>query len=254
VNIVKAKRRVMACSCSHGKHLDEESEQAFLAFKKDFNPHLVIHLGDIMDTTAFMRSASGSDLSDDIGEDYRSGLDFLRKIEPNVVCVGNHDARPYKHLKHPSALVRKAAVDVVDEFESAVACLRAKLIPYTGSLSPDGWIKIGGVIWGHGVMFNENCARDHAESFSRYAPHVVFGHTHKRLVQPGRVMGGAVGYSIGCMCNVPNMEYAAGRRATMAWDNCFLSGEISEDDAWLQIHKVKSSELKAMPEIDLLSL
>ena len=248
VNRRQTPRRILACTCSHGTHINRAAADELMRFKREFSPHITIHLGDFLDTTAFMRSAGPDERGQSVIDDCTAGIDFLRELQPNVVFVGNHDYRLYKETRCSDKRVEAAAQYVIERLEACVALLGADLVPYTGVLDGIGWRRIGRVVFGHGVMYGEQAARDHAEAFGRSC---VFGHTHKLLRQPGRTMTASTGYSIGCLCDKPAMRYAAGRRATMAWDNGWLYGEIMEDEEWLHLHSARAGKATEIPAINL---
>ena len=243
------RKRIMACSCSHGDRIDPGARAEILAFRDEFKPDTVLHLGDFLDTTAFRSgAANGPDAGADIGTDYRAGLEFLKELRPNVVFLGNHDDRLWKLADDHRAMIKEVAQNVIERIETCVALIGAELVPYTGVIGADGWRTLGGMVWGHGVMYNEQAGRDHAEAFGQSC---VFGHTHKMLQQPGRTMQRTEGISVGCLCNLPAMGYAKARRASMAWDLGWLYGEYTEDESWLHLHRAESSERGTIPPIKL---
>jgi|TARA_Y100000310_G_scaffold209854_1_gene210476 predicted phosphodiesterase len=246
---MKNKRRVMAVSCSHGMHLNNAARAEVMRIRNEHKPHILFHLGDWMDATAFMRSASETERGQSIIDDCEAGIDFLRELRPTVLFNGNHDDRLWKDAKHVNAIRRDCARLVIDKIETFCGVINARLMPYTGAVDATGWLKTGPVIWGHGIMYNENAARDHAEAFATHGRYVVFGHTHRVMVQTGRTMSDTIGYSIGCLCDKPAMQYAKGRRATMAWQHAVLIGEITEDEAWLHVEQLGTSQPQAMPEL-----
>ena len=249
--MAKKIKRVMAVSCTHGASIDLEAAAKVLRVKREHKPHITIHLGDWMDTAAFMRSASERERGQSIIDDVEAGLSFLSEYKPDVLFCGNHDDRLWQDVHHPNKIRADCARLVIDRIEAYCALKKARLIPYTGALDSTGWLKIGPVVWGHGVMFGENAARDHAEAFASHAKHVVFGHTHRVLVQSGRTMGETMGHSIGCLCDKPAMAYAKNRRQTMAWQHAVMIGEITKEEACLQIVQLGTSNPAQMPEMKL---
>lgn len=252
MNIVKAKKRVLACACSHGEYVNETAQAEFLAFKKDFNPDIVIHLGDFIDTSAWRRGAKGtSDGSRDVARDVEAGFEFLEEIEPNIVALGNHDNRPYDFVNDPDARIRDAAQRLVKDIETRLADLRTRVFPMSTIHSPKGWFELGGHVWGHGVMYNQQSSRDHVELHGKSC---VVAHNHKLTRQPGRVMREYSGFSVGCLCNKPAMDYARHRRETASWQNGWLFGEVAEDDAWLYLHQATTTRPDPVEKIALATL
>lgn len=246
---MKNKRRVMAVSCSHGTDLNPDARDEIMRIKAEHKPHITLHLGDWMDATAFMRSANETERGQSIIDDCEAGIDFLKELKPKVLFCGNHDDRLWRDANHVNGIRRDCAQLVIGKIESFCSVINARLMPYTGAIDTIGWLKTGAVVWGHGIMYNENAARDHAEAFATHGRYVVFGHTHRVTIQAGRTMEPTIGYSIGCLCDKPSMQYAKGRRATMAWQHAVLIGEITEDEAWLNVIQLKTSKPQPMPEL-----
>jgi predicted phosphodiesterase len=242
-------KKILAVSCSHGLSLDPAARHAVMCLRDQIKPEIVLHLGDWMDTAAFMRSAGESERGQSVIEDCAAGVDFLTDLRPTVLFCGNHDDRLWKEADHPNTMRRDLARLVIEKIEAFCATISARLIQYTGALNATGWLKIGPCVFGHGVMFGENAARDHAEAFAGQGKYVIFGHTHRIIVQAGRTMGETMGYSIGCLCNKPAMEYAKNRRQTMAWQHAALIGEIGEDGACLSVSQLGTSEPEPIQEM-----
>jgi hypothetical protein len=142
-------KRFVAVACSHGPHLSRSVERELFRFLSNYKPHLRIHLGDVWDTTCWRAGAGNTrDEGADIDEDFNAGANFLRRFEPNIVFLGNHDARPYRSLTHPKAIVRKAAKLCVAEMESLIQDeLHANLVEYH---IRKGWRMIGDAAVGQG--------------------------------------------------------------------------------------------------------
>ena len=223
-------KRILVVSCSHGAHIDTESAETVIGFKRRYKPHMTIHLGDFIDLSAFMGSHLDKGHGDPIEPDLNQGLDFMRALEPNIVFLGNHEDRLYSLKQRGSELVRYAAAEVIKNIKVMVKDLKAELVPYSGTFDPKSWRLVGGTAFGHGFLFNEQAPRDHAEMLGRP---IVMGHIQRLVSQPGRCLGAPEGISVGCLASIPAMHYAKNRRATVAWDNGFGYGEYT--DKWCNI-------------------
>jgi hypothetical protein len=104
-----------------------------------------------------------------------------------------------------------------------LARYKAEIIPYKGMLRESVRF-LGGTAFLHGALFNVSAARDTAETVGS---HSVFGHTHRVAIESARTHGDAIGYNIGCLARL-DMEYAAGRRQTLAWRHALAYGEFCE--------------------------
>ena len=214
-------KRWVAVTCTHGRYVSPAVTAELWAFLKDYKPDLRIHLGDVWDTSAWRAGARGTaDEGLDLSADFEAGASFLRRYEPHIVFLGNHDWRPYRFTRSPNAIVRRAAQACVDEIECIITReLVAELVPYRVM---DGWRMIGDTAFGHGYMYGENAVRDTAEMLGRP---IVMGHVHTITSQPGRVLGAPTGRSAGLIADIRQLEYAHGRRNTLRWQNGWLYGE-----------------------------
>jgi predicted phosphodiesterase len=214
-------------SCSHAKYCDKEALDAVIKFQSDFKPHTTIHLGDFVDLTALMAGAKGSSEAEPLIPDIDTGLMHLKMLKANIVLCGNHEDRAWRLQSSNNAVVAHAAYKIVEAIGECCKKLRAPLIPYDGVFQMFDIADIG---FQHGVLFNEMAARDTAEAFCNSTRRkVVFGHSHKVSMQPGRNLIGGMGYNIGTLTKRSSMDYAKARRATLAWTQAFLWGEYCEE-------------------------
>lgn len=227
-------KRWLAVSCNHGEHIDTGAAAELWKFCDEFRPQYRIHLGDIWDTTAWRAGAGGTaDEGADVGADWDAGCQFLRRFRPHLVFLGNHDVRPQRYLRHPNALLRRAAELYTQDIENLIQRdLRAELVQYD---IRTGWRTIGGTAFGHGFMFSENAVRDHVEMLGRP---VVMGHLHYVGTQVGRAIGAPAGYCVGCLADINKMDYAKTRRATTRWGNGWAYGEFTADHCEVHLHHV----------------
>jgi hypothetical protein len=137
-----------------------------------------------------------------------------------------------------------AANRLIETIEQLARHCKAELVPYAGTFDPNSWRLYGGTAFGHGFMYGEMCARDHAEMLG--IP-VVFGHAHKLIRQSGRVLGAPEGICAGCVCDIPSMAYAKTRRQTAAWDHGFVWGEYTDKYCKLYIERVNTWQRPKIP-------
>jgi hypothetical protein len=215
------KRKFVAITCSHGLHLSKSVEDELHVFLADFKPDLRVHLGDIWDTTAWRGGASGTaDEGADINEDFNAGANHLRRYEPHLVFLGNHDIRPYNYLNHTKAIIKKAANDCVREMEKLIQVeLKAELVPYNVF---EGWRMIGDTAFGHGYMYNVGAVRATVEMLCGRP--VIMGHVHTLQAHPGLCLGAPTGHSAGLMADIKSLKYAQARRSTTGWKNGWVYG------------------------------
>lgn len=238
-------KRILVVGCSHGEHIDTESAQAVLKFQQDYKPHTTLHLGDFIDAGAFMaskvRDGDGSAILPDLTE----GMNFLSELRPTIMFCGNHEDRLWNLREDTkNELVRFAAGHVIEKIEYLARQVKAELVPYDGTYDPNSWREYGGTAFGHGFMYGEMCARDHAELVGQPVCHA---HAHKLMRQPGRVIGAPGGICCASLASIPAMRYAKNRRQTAAWDNGYVWGEYTDKWCKLYLERIKIWQRPKIP-------
>lgn len=224
-------RRLVAIGCTHGRHADGLAVDAVERFCGAWKPNAVLHLGDFIDTAAWRAGAKDTpDQTDDPSKDVLAGFSLLDRLGVTHLCMGNHDERPYRFLESPNGLVKYAAEQAVLGIERDLKRLR---ITFCNRWSVFNWIELGGWRWAHGWYYNENAARDHAESHGN----IVFAHTHRVMLQKGRRTDNPTGICVGTLSQIENHDYSKARRATLGWSQGFVWGEYTENEAVLWLHE-----------------
>ena len=210
-SITRKWKRLMAVGCSHGIHADSRAVEAVIKFRDDYKPDTCVHLGDFCDTAAFRAGARGTnDESEPVQPDVDGGLDFLERLRPTLVFCGNHEDRLFRLANSSNAIMAHCAQTVISDIYKVTVGLKAELVEWNGIRQGR---MIGGYRFMHGVFYNENATRDHAEAFGN----VVHAHTHRAAVAKGRRSDSPTGYCVGTLTRMGALEYAKARRATMAW-------------------------------------
>ena len=231
MTITKQWKKIMAIGCSHGRYMDPVAAIAVLDFKRQFKPHRTVHLGDYIDATAFRSGAKGtSDESAPVAPDVDGGLDFLEKLQPTDILNGNHEDRLWRLSHHYNAVVAACAKTVIKEIEKVAKKFKTTIIPYSGI---EQRLMIGGYRYMHGVFYNENHVRDHAEAFGN----CVFAHAHRTGMAKGRRSDSPSGYCVGTLTRRVALEYAKARRATLAWSQGFVWGYYTDERSVLWLHE-----------------
>jgi hypothetical protein len=73
-------------------------------------------------------------------------------------------------------------------------------------------------------MYNEQCIRDHAETYAPQGGAVVFGHSHRAGMARGRRSDNPLGFNTGCGIDIEKAGYAHHRRSTLSWTHGFVWG------------------------------
>ena len=238
MNTSKGYKRWMSVGCSHGDLADDDATRAVLKFKRIWNPHMVIHHGDYIDMAAFRGGAKGtSDECVPVENDLKKGIQFLRKLRPNVIINGNHENRLWKDMNHPNAIVARAASSVVNEIRELAVSLKAHHIEHYDITR--SWYQLGNFRFIHGFgMGGMNGLKEMGEHFGN----VVCAHLHVaeevaiRRAEPTRA------YCVGTLANVPSMGYALGRRATARWSHGFAWGEYNDRDCRVWISQCAAGQ------------
>lgn len=227
-NIVNTWKRFAALGCSHARFLDKEAWNAFMTFREAFKPHFLAHLGDAIDMTGLMGNGIGSgSAGDDLEPDVDTGLVHLRELKPTVFLMGNHEDRAYKLRNSKNPTIGYAAEKICQQIEQTCQKIKCRTIPYTGVFQT---YDLADIVFQHGVLFNEMAARDTAEYLCTNGSRrkAIFVHTHKTAIQSARNLTSAVGYNIGTLSRRGALDYAKGRRATLAWTQAWAWGFYNE--------------------------
>jgi len=234
--IVRKWKRLMAVGCSHGNLADPAAIAAVLRFRDAWKPDTTVHLGDAIDTAALRSGAKGtSDESEPILPDLDDGLEFIEQLRPKIYFAGNHEDRVFKLVNSTNAVVAMCAGEILNRIKMKCDKLKCELVPWHFIT---GWRMLGNYRFGHGYLFSENATRDHAESVGN----CVHAHTHRAGMAKGRRLDNPTGYSVGTLTNIPNMDYAKARRATLAWSAGFVWGEYTDDRAVIWLHEQPRTE------------
>jgi predicted phosphodiesterase len=230
MTITRRWKRFLALGCSHGAYANPTALAAVLKFKAQYKPHFIAHLGDCFDMAAFRSGAKGSnDESEPLAPDVDAGLDFLRKLKPDVFLCGNHESRLWTLMEHHNAIVAGLAHSIVSDIKKTCKSLNCKVIPWDYQQA----YKLGNYSLMHGFYFNEMACRDHAEAFGN----VIFVHTHRVAIAKGRRSDSPTGINCGCLIDVKHAGYAKARRATLSWANGFAFGEYCDDKLVAYVHE-----------------
>lgn len=230
-NIGQKWKRLLAVGCSHGNLALQSSLDAVLEFQRRWQPDTTVHLGDLIDTAALRAGAKGSnDESEPLLPDLDAGLDFLEQLRPKILFAGNHEDRIYRLVNSPNAIAAMCAGEILNRLQMKCDKLKCELVPWHFI---NGWRMLGNYRFGHGYVFSENATRDHAEAVGN----CVHAHTHRANMAKGRRLDNPTGYSVGTLTDIPNMDYAKARRATLAWSAGFVWGEYTDTHTVLWLHE-----------------
>lgn len=235
-------RRFFAVGCSHGNWADPVALTTALRFKRNWQPHTTIHLGDYLDLTSFRSGASAVDVKADLQSDITAGINFLRELEPDHIFDGNHDDRVFRLIDHPDARLSYCASHINYQIDELASKLHAKRVPYD---IDRGWRQPLGpdINVGHGYMFNECALRDHAEAFGS----CIIAHLHTPGMANGRRLNNPIAYCAGYLGDRDKFTYAKTNKSKLKWNQGFIWGEYNSKCTIVRIEQRASDGTWRLP-------
>lgn len=221
--------RIACLSCTHSPFTDMRSFGEALRRIRGWKPHVVVHLGDLLESAA--ASVHPHEHTHDQRDEYKHAADLLRRLEvaaggtchTRVWMLGNHDQNivdpdPRRIPRNLRSAVHWAnqSPDLSDTFA------RWKQVPYVNSVR--GAYTVGPVTFVHGFRTGVNSDFTEALEFhyltgGHPGQLVVRGHTH-RPVPPTRVVFHGVPFHVSVM-NVGHLSPAKpdymSRRSSALW-------------------------------------
>lgn len=224
-------RRIVVISDTQHPFHDRRAVRAVIRFIGDYQPALVIHIGDLADFPQPSRWNEGTrgEFEGSIFEDSdlikRTFFEPLRKVYdgPLGVHEGNHDLRPREYLaKKAPALDQSKAfnVETLLDFDG----FGVDLLPEFYDIAP-GWVSTHGHRGGIGLSrIAGNTALNAAKRFQKS---VVMGHTHRLGIGSYTFGYGAdkknerivTGMEVGNLMDMKQAQYLKG--ATANWQQGF---------------------------------
>jgi hypothetical protein len=215
-------KRFIIASDNHGALVHKESVQKLLDFSETWDAHYRIHLGDNFDFACLRGAAGPEEKACGLSEDFSAGLAFLDGFKPQYLTLGNHDQRIWQMAQSVSnGVLREHCQGLAESAERHFAKRRIKWVPYrVGAYlrMPEGGPKLI-----HGFHSGVNPAKIH---FERYGP-CVHGHVHSPNQYTGRHIDQGEAFSIGCIGDINQMEYADRHTAKLGWRQGFAYGIIN---------------------------
>ena len=211
----------------HVPYQDDAAIGAVVAFKRDFKPHHVVLLGDLL--SADQVSPYPGDEETTLSDEFAVANDILDRLTPHVYMEGNHEQR----------LSRAGLVDRrIRELLSPVAGLRLKergVRWYPLSSIPSVSVHhLGRLRCVHGWWWGQHCAKQHAEALGC----CVFGHSHRIQCMQSKFSLGPhhVAWNIGCLCrdDIPYMM----QRPPSGWGKGFAFGYLHRNGMF-QLYQVQ---------------
>lgn len=216
-------QRFVVAFDSHGDVIDRSVERVFFEFVKHFKPTIRIHGGDAFDLRALRRGATDEEKCDGTKADIEAGVDFLKRLDPQVFIRGNHDERLIDAAtNHLNGVIRSACVQLVDYIHDAIP--KTKQLPYD---KRQGVYKLGHLRIIHGFFSGMNAAKRSAEVYGS----VLCGHGHSidHVVIPG--IERRMGRMCGALCSLDH-SYNRAHANTLRHAHGFAYGLLFPDGTY----------------------
>lgn len=205
----------------HGDRQCPEAADAFVERAAEFHARkdLVVIGGDVWDFRPLRAGASNEEKRESLQKDFELGYSFLVKVKPDVVLLGNHDARLWEMAELRSGPVSDYARELVGRYRALARSLGTRTLPYHKSR---GVFKHRRVSYVHGYFHGETAVRSHARTYGN----CVFGHVHAFESVTLPTHDRATAHSVGSLC-LTDMDY-----------NARLPGSLRQENGWAEIHHV----------------
>ncbi len=195
--------------CVHVPHHDKGAVKILKEFIKDFKPHDVVNLGDLM--SADQISSYPNDSTLDLEDEFEMARQVNKDLGVTHFAMGNHEQRLQR-----VGLVKKTlrkTFDPVKNLHLVEEGIHWK--PYHQKKV----FKFGKLTALHGFWFNQYAAAKHAQAYDC----CVFVHTHRlQTHQPMHAFVKNTGFNIGCLCRL-DLPYMADK-PPRGWGQGFAFG------------------------------
>lgn len=213
----KCKRFLIAFD-NHGDMQDDGAVSAFFEFMDYWKPDLRVHGGDCYDLRALRQGASADEKQEGIAADVEKGNDFMRRFNPHVFLLGNHDHRIHRYIQFGrNDILRQYLGLVWDQIRDTIP--ECEIIPWGKRV---GVYQLGDYKVMHGYSAGLYAARQHAAIYGN----CIFGHIHAPTYFESPHIDGAAGYSSGSLCQL-DMDYNAGHPNTMRQGHGWVYGYVT---------------------------
>lgn len=199
--------KIVIAADNHGDMLDSDTHKQLFSVIDAWKPDMRIHLGDVFNLDACRDGASPEERNVNLGEDIKSGLDFLEEFRPSVLTWGNHDYRIFKRTKSLSAIDRDWAEMNIKKIDAVTKKL--KIATYGWGVK-QGVYEIAGQKMVHGYSHGLTATTTMGRTYGR----CVHAHNHTGDIIWLPTIDGGFAQSIPSMCNNNDMSYQLGQIAS----------------------------------------
>jgi hypothetical protein len=211
---MKAKRW-LAVFDNHGDMADASSCAALWEFIKIYKPEIRIHGGDAFDLRCLRKKADEKERNESMQADVEAGIDFIRRLKPNVWLRGNHDERLWDLATNGNGNMRQFAGLLIDSVMDQIGD-GVEVKPYN---KREGVHKLGHLKIIHGY----HCGITSARQAGLIWGNVAMGHVHRFSTAPIPGLERRNGRTVGCLCKT-DMDYNRASANTLDHENGWLYG------------------------------
>lgn len=233
----KAKwRKFVFVTDSHGDIINWDAAQECVKFIERFQPDDIIFGGDGLDIRSLRGKAHAQEQNESLKDDMDAFKRFMSMLfkpkgAKKYYLWGNHEDRLNSAMETSgSAIVRDYAEGLIDEIQNYLRSLGvARILPFDAEA---GVLTLGPLRFIHGYVHNVNSTRQQAQHFGKEGGAVLMGDSHRLEQVNVPKFGGAVGFSCGCLQEIPKARYAKRRLGRSAWANGWAYGYYNEQGGW----------------------
>lgn len=213
----KNKRFIIAFD-NHGDMQDDGAVSAFFEFMDFWKPAIRIHGGDAFDLRALRKGASSEEKQEGVEADVTKGLEFMRRLDPHVFLLGNHDHRLVRYIQDGrDDMLRQYMGLLWDRIRDNMP--KTKIVQWG---KRRGVYRLGDYNILHGYFAGLYAARQHSQVYGN----CIFGHIHAPTYFESPHINGARGYSSGSLCLL-DMDYNQSHPNTMRQGHGWAYGYVT---------------------------
>jgi predicted phosphodiesterase len=207
---------------NHGHLVDEVASRNLVEFCADYKPRHRIHLGDLWDAAPLRKAASDSERMEGLQADWLAGLAFLDAYRPNILTLGNHDARYWDLMASPNGVLREKGEQLVAAATEEFKRRKITWVPYHASKflrMPEG-----GPVFIHGFRTGPSAVKNMHAVYGA----CMFGHTHTYAEHSTENINGGGSVNVPAMADFSKMSYADRSAGRNQWRNGWTMGTLNE--------------------------
>lgn len=210
--------RWMAVFDSHGDKLDASASEAMFKFKEEYwKPHETIHGGDNWNFAAIRKGASEEEKEESMIKDFDLGMQFLNRLRPRYLLLGNHDCRLWNLAETSHGLLQDYSFKGCEEIKKQMEKIKCHMLPYD---SRHGILEYGvNQKIAHGYMHSDGVAKDAAVTYGN----ILVGHVHAFSSYRVASIDERVGQTVGCLCDL-DMKFESSRKAKLKKEHGWVYG------------------------------